>query len=293
MVVNWIRSFLQGWKDITRILEETLVDNISATVPWLAPVLPAYLIYSNMKNYLGIPEWVCFVISGAVEFLGLSTISTAFNLWEYGDSKKEDAKKVRVPFWVIILMTISYVVIIVTVNVILDVGKSPTAHIVAKALLSTISITGAVTLAIRSQHSRRLATQKTENAKNDEKESYAMELEKERIQKEYELEKFRIEKVEERKTIVARDKLSSRSNVQKTHQSSNETYVQKDETYVESFVSDWRKLPDEDKSLISTMTTSEIEAKYGVPYRTALNWYKRSRSSNGNNNGHSLIELDN
>lgn len=41
--------------------------------------------------------------------------------------------------------------------------------------------------------------------------------------------------------------------------------------------SDWRKLPDEDKAVIKTLSSSEIMTRYGVSDRTARNWRKAAQ----------------
>lgn len=43
---------------------------------------------------------------------------------------------------------------------------------------------------------------------------------------------------------------------------------------------DWRRLPEEDKSLVFEMNTSEIAEKYGVSERTARNWRVNARNGN-------------
>ncbi|RJX17563.1 MAG: hypothetical protein C4575_13040 [Desulforudis sp.] len=48
-------------------------------------------------------------------------------------------------------------------------------------------------------------------------------------------------------------------------------------------ISDWRKLPEEDRQLIANMTTREIMQAYGVIDRTARNWRSAARNGHAGN----------
>ena len=162
--MNKIMNFLRGWGQLTRMVEGVLVDNIAATVPWLAPVVPAWLAYHNMTGVLEMPGWIGLVGAAVVEFLGLSTVSTAFSLWEYNDARRKSDQ--AAPVWVAIITAGFYLAVVLTVNVILD--SSPAVERVAKGLLSTLSIAAAVTLATRAQHARRLQAAVDERAERRE-----------------------------------------------------------------------------------------------------------------------------
>lgn len=156
-MVTWITRFLTGWKEVTRAFEETLVDNISATIPWLAPIIPAYIAFVNLTEMLKFNNTIGWIGAIVVEFLGLATVSTTFWLWNYNDSNKGKDGNQKAPVFVSGFTAGFYILIVIIVNVVLDIDKSPFTHILAKALLSTLSISGAITLSIRSQHARRLA----------------------------------------------------------------------------------------------------------------------------------------
>ena len=87
--VHNVTAFLRGWSQLTRALEATLVDNLAATIPWLAPIVPAYMIYSSLAGEIGFPHWVAVLSAAVVEFLGLATVSTTFQLWDYNDAKRK------------------------------------------------------------------------------------------------------------------------------------------------------------------------------------------------------------
>lgn len=146
--------FLSGWRDLTRALEGALVDNLAATSPWLAPIIPAYLGYSNMTGVLGFPHWVAVVGAIVIETLGLSTVHTVFTLWDYNDSRRKSDQ--RAPVWAALVVAIVYIMVILTVNVLLDYERKSIEKL-SLALLSMLSVVAAITLAVRANHARRLS----------------------------------------------------------------------------------------------------------------------------------------
>ncbi len=159
-MIDWVVGALQGWLRLIRAIESLLVDAIAATAPWLAPVVPAYMVYGAMKAELGFDQWVAVAGALVVEFLGLSAITTTFQFWDWNDSKNQ--KDPRAPLAVAIGAALFYLIVVLTVNVILD--QATAAHKVAKALLSSLSVIAGIVLAIRSQHARRLAAREQEKA---------------------------------------------------------------------------------------------------------------------------------
>jgi hypothetical protein len=143
---------LRGWQRFTRAVEALLIDNIAATSPWLAPLIPAYLAWDSMSNILAFPPWVALAGAAVVELLGLSAVSTTFQFWDYNDTRRKSDQ--RAPVLLAITTALFYLCVVLTVNVMLDSG--PALHKAAKALLSTLSVCAAVVLALRAGHSRRL-----------------------------------------------------------------------------------------------------------------------------------------
>lgn len=134
-------------------IEATLIDTIAAVTPWLAPLIPAYLVYRNMTQQLGYPVIFGLVGAAAVEFLGLSAVHTAVTFWQWNDNHKTE----RAPFWFALGAGLFYVVIVLTVNAALDIWHgSDGIKIFAHALLSLLSVDAAIIIAIRAQHARRL-----------------------------------------------------------------------------------------------------------------------------------------
>lgn len=232
-------TFLQRCMGLSQALELMLVDVIAALIPWLAPVIPAYMAFSHMTSVLAFPAWVATLGAMVVEFLGLSTVHTTFSFWRYNDER--EARRIQhqqhgrgrrkalprraagAPVLVAGITAGFYLAVIITVNVLLD--DAGLVEKIAKALLSLLGTVAAVTLAIRAQHARRLA------------------------------------EAEERK--LSRKENLSRKVPRKVSR--------------KDFEDDWRKLPIEDKELMRNMSRDEIEQTYGVIRRTANNWYHKAR----------------
>jgi hypothetical protein len=155
--MDFIIQILNEWNRLTKALEATLVDNVAATVPWLAPVIPAWLAYHNMIKVLIMPAEVALIGALVVEFLGLATVTTTVQFREFNDTR-EDSDPGAPVLWAIVTAAF-YLSVVLTVNVLLDKGSA--LEKTAKALLSTLSVAGAVTIALRSQHARRLTAKQS------------------------------------------------------------------------------------------------------------------------------------
>ena len=150
-------------------IEAMFIDTVAAVTPWLAPLIPAYLVYHNMTQRLGYPPIFGLIGAAAVEFLGLSAVHTAVTFWQWNDNHKTE----RAPFWFAFAAGLFYVVIVLTVNAALDIWQgSDGVKILAHGLLSLLSVDAAVIIAIRAQHARRLterdeARQERKRARQD------------------------------------------------------------------------------------------------------------------------------
>jgi len=154
MTADRITKFLVGWRAVSQAVDGLLVDNLAATAPWIAPMIPAYLAYTSLTTVLEFPSWMGFVGAVVIETLGVSTVQTALTVWEYNqDRRKSDPSA---PIWPPLLVSGVYFVVVIVVNVLLD-GSRPIVQQVAQALLSLLSAVAAVTLAVRANHARRLA----------------------------------------------------------------------------------------------------------------------------------------
>lgn len=139
-------------EQLTRDIERIGLDLLAATVTWLPPLIPAFLAAHNMIAVLQFPTWLALVGGVVVESLGLVSIHTTFQFWNWNENRREGGPA---PTLLAASTGAFYLSVVLTVNVILDIGISPAVQIVAKALLSLISVPAGVVLALRAQHSRR------------------------------------------------------------------------------------------------------------------------------------------
>lgn len=237
-------KFFNGWRDITRAMEFALIDNLAATAPWLAPVIPAFLAWRNMTTVLEFPNWVAFTGAAVVETLGLATVHTVFSLWDYNAQRRQTDQ--RAPVAVAILAAGMYITIVLVVNVLLD--RRTTTEMIAQALLSLLSVVAAVTLAIRANHSRRLAD-------------------------------IREQREARRQERLERKEPGKMRKVAAVKQPGN---LPEDTGHAAQNI-DWRTLPLEDRETVANLTTAQIAERYGVSDRTARNW--RANAAAGRNGG--------
>jgi hypothetical protein len=274
---SWFEWIMDGWRHVIQVSERTLIDNVAATVPWLAPVSPAYMAWHNAVTLLGWPVWVAWVVAAAIEGLGLSVISTAFQLW----------KEKRNTFLVAVGTTVFYLFVVITVNVLLELGFPVW---IAKALLSLLSVPAAVTIALRSQNAQIVeqetvkAAQMIETQIHDQERARAEKLEDE--QRALAVKVAEDDRIYQRQ-VQAEERARAHElkllKLQKTPEKVAETFQKVSEPaqkVPETFGKwkDWRKVPESEKKLMATLETPEQVAEtYGVPPKTAGNWLKNAK----------------
>lgn len=242
--VDGVTGFLIGWRRLTEEAERTLVDNLAATAPWLAPLAPAYLAYQATTDMLRFPIWVAATVGMTVEVLGISTINTALTFWTWNREKNKTDK--TAPTWIAFLAATFYVGVVITVNVLLDGGT--TLEKLAKGLLSSLSVAAAITLALRSQHSRRV----------------------------FEKKQLHEERRQERKLLKTG---SSKGKLQKDSVKDSE----KESGHPETF-GKWERWPDvpaEEQMKMVRMNFRQVMEIYGVDERTAYNWLAYAKRDHG------------
>lgn len=263
---------MDGWRHIIQVSERTLIDNVAATVPWLAPVSPAYMAWHNAVTLLGWPVWVAWVVALAIEGLGLSVISTAFQLWQ---------ERRAGLFWVAVATAVFYLGVIITVNVLLELGFPAW---IAKALLSLLSVPAAVTIALRSQDGQLRQAEALNEAAELAKE--ARQAEAERLAEAARLvEMARIaedEREYQRKVDEEERERKYQLKVLKLSQKVAESRVKVSESaakvsdFPETFgkYKRWPQVPDDERRKIAGMQVQDVMAVYGVDERTAYNWIR-------------------
>lgn len=264
--------FMNDWRNVIEVSERTLVDNIAATVPWLAPVAPAFMTWLNVSSVLGWPTWVAWVVAGAVEGLGLSVVSTAFSLWRAGANT----------FKIAVATVIFYLTVIIAVNVGLDLGAP---HWVAKALLSLLSVPGVVTLALRSQLRQDVAQQVLVNDQEEQKRQQdemlqkadALAAEEREYQRKLAAEEREYQRRADEQERERRFELKKLGKVSGKLPESPESFrqVSGDERPV---YATFQQVPESEYEFIRQSTTAQIVERYKIagkdPGRIARNWKK-------------------
>lgn len=273
--IKQIEQFMRNWRKLFRVFEGTLVDNIAATSPWLAPLIPAYIGYHSMRFNLLWDPWICMVGAIIIETLGLSTVHSVFMLWDYNDTKRKTDQQAPLKFSIIVATF--YMVVVLVVNVLLDPKFAvlagletdtteglPLIHVLSKALLSSLSVISATSLAIRSSHARRV--EEVEDAKAEERE------------------------YREKRRNAGQTSASSGSSGHSRPVTDTIKVSEMSEVSGDLSVSDWRHLSTDEQLALNGLSTNQIMDKYGLSERTARRWrvsaQELKRTMNGN--GHKV-----
>ena len=151
-----------------RSLEVWLFEGVALVVPWAAPVLPAALTFGHVNETLSMGVFIASWAAVTVEGLGITTISTGLAFW-YHNQTADDGDKIPVGALRLVAATFgAYVLIIVSVNVLLEIWPDENAsRVVVVALLTLQTIPAALIIAMRNQYkqiSETVTTNKDEAA---------------------------------------------------------------------------------------------------------------------------------
>lgn len=132
-----------------RNTEHAFVTFIAAVIPWLVPVIPAYLTGYHVVNELKLPEWAGWVIGSVIEGLGLASMSKIIAFWE--NNKKYTSEANKMPIKVPIFTYIWYLMVVIVVNILLEYESGASAlRIWTIGLLATLSVPTAALIAVNS-----------------------------------------------------------------------------------------------------------------------------------------------
>lgn len=141
-----IADFLEG-------AERSVIDILSAFVPYCVPVIPAYLTYYHTHDpkMMNFPVWVAVTAAFVVETLGMASVSTAIKFWR--NNLLYSSQQNKAPFKLALGVYAFYIVVVLAVNVILEIvsGMRNGWVIVSIALFSMLSFPSGVLVAIRAQ----------------------------------------------------------------------------------------------------------------------------------------------
>lgn len=152
----WLIKSLKFITGLIKAGEETAITFISTVIPWLAPVVPAYITYNHSISDLGFWWPVALCVGISVEGLGLTSMYRTFQFLEH-NRKYKDAKH-KSPWGVPAATYVIYLAIVLTVNVVLDWQKGVNGyHVAAIALLTLLSLPAGVLIAVMAVHEERVS----------------------------------------------------------------------------------------------------------------------------------------
>lgn len=143
---------LQSIREVFSEVESNLTDGIAAFGPWITPIPSAALVANATVNHLHWSAELGWVTAGIIESLGLTTVSTALTLWEYNAGRRKADPSA--PFPLAASLVGVYLVSTIGLTVLLDIQPELSRY--APALFPLLALVGAVNLALRAVHRRRL-----------------------------------------------------------------------------------------------------------------------------------------
>ena len=147
-------SFLFRFRETLSEIETNLTDGIAAIGPWITPIPSAVLVANATVKDLHWGTELAWIAAAIIESLGLTTVSTSLLLWEYNaDKRKTDPDA---PFLLAASLVGVYLVSTIGLTVLLDIFPDLARY--APALFPILALVGAVNLALRSGHRRRLTS---------------------------------------------------------------------------------------------------------------------------------------
>lgn len=287
-----VNGLLRGLLVINRAMEGTLIDVVAAYIPWLGSFIPASIGWLNVQQVLGFTLLQAWIYAIVVEGMGLATVATTLMFWEWNQEQRDNK---RAPFALALATALVYLAIVLGVNVLLDDG-SPLVKGV-KALASSISVVGALIVAMRSQQAK-LRVLVENNRKFDVDAQAAQdaltvklaEIEARKVEERLRLQADEAWKLSEaernfRKEIklaeIAAKVSISTAKVSESGRDVSGKFrndVKVSGNFPETFEkwSDWRKLSEEHKNRIAGMCIRDIRDQYGVSEKTAGNWLRKA-----------------
>lgn len=160
MKTNILEKIFRTISDTINGAERSILDAFSAIVPYTTASIPAYLTFTHTRDYMDFPVNVAWLAAFTVEVLGVTAVSTAIRFWQW--NKTHSQEKDRAPFILAVSTYAFYIVVVLSVNVILEVyaGVRAPAVIWAIGLFSLLSIPSGVLISIRAQFGEMLETRK-------------------------------------------------------------------------------------------------------------------------------------
>jgi len=145
--------FTTRLREILSEVETNFTDGIAAIAPWITPLPSAALVANAVVQDLHWTPALGWITAAIIESLGLTTVSTSLQLWDYNNGKRKTDPDA--PFFLAASLVGVYLFSTIGLTVLLDIY--PEMGRFAPALFPMLALVGAVNLALRSGHRRRLA----------------------------------------------------------------------------------------------------------------------------------------
>ena len=146
-------SFIHHLRESLSEIENNLTDGIAAISPWITPLPSAVLVANAVVQDLHWNQALGWITAAIIESLGLTTVSTSLQLWDYNTAKRKTDP--GAPFILAASLVGVYLFSTIGLTVLLDIFPEMGRY--APALFPLLALVGAVNLALRSGHRRRLA----------------------------------------------------------------------------------------------------------------------------------------
>jgi uncharacterized membrane protein YidH (DUF202 family) len=141
--------------------ELSFVTAVSKIIPLLVPLIPAYVSYQHVISELQFHPFFAFAYGAVVEGLGYAAIYKAVQFWE--ENRHYTKATNKLPIWLPITIYVLYMIVILSVNVMLDAVRGVEMHKVwATGLISVLSLPAGLLLAISALHTERTIQKNTE-----------------------------------------------------------------------------------------------------------------------------------
>lgn len=260
-----MNNLFRQLRAFTNEMEAIVIEWVAGWIPWLAPVIPAYIAYQNIRYVLGFPHELSLIGAAVVEGLGLAAVHTVIQFWDYNQTKRKTDSSA--PVYIVVVVGAFYLAIVLTVNIILD--NASVDQLVAKALLSLISVPAVVTLAVRSQHKQRIL--EIEAEKKDKKRTWTDTKRDKAADK---------KPAQDVQRPAPTGKPEARAVQVESHPNGQNGYVR-----ATGSQADWRLLNESERVRMIDLTSGEIVERYRVDNSTARRWLRNARKL-AQSNGH-------
>lgn len=131
--------------------ERTAVGLVTRLIPWLAPIPSAYLVGRTAIQYLEYPIGIGIIAAVIIEAMGLAATSTALDIYIYNQTRRKIDPPA--PLFLAIVLVLAYLLIATCLTIIVEV--IPNLAIYAPVIFPSLSLAGAVILALQSMLSNR------------------------------------------------------------------------------------------------------------------------------------------